>query len=115
MMKEDISLFLATEKFLQDKMYFHQGMRVVNDVDLSEVFKVDVKELRMKARKNMERFPPDFMVEINDGEFAFAEPGIIMLGGLLESESAIKVHLQFIGYFICLAHDGGRNVFDLLI
>ena len=113
-MKKDISLFLAIEKLVQDKMFFHQGMRVVKDVDLAEIFEVDVKEFRTNIKKNMVRFPSDFIVEINDGEYAFAEPGIIMLGGLLKSERAIKAHLQFIEYFVHLAHGNGISVFDII-
>jgi len=113
-MQADISLFMAIEKVVQDKMFSYQGIRVVKDVDLAEVFEVDVKELRTNVRKSMVRFPSDFMVEINDGEYAFTEPGIIMLGGLLKSERAIKAHLQFIEYFVHLAHKNGISIFDLL-
>jgi len=113
-MQGDLSLFIAIEKLVQDKMFSYQGIRVVKDVDLAEVFEVDVKELRTNVRKSMVRFPSDFMVEINAGEYAFAEPGIIMLGGLLKSERAIKVHLQFIEYFVHLAHENGTSVFDLI-
>ncbi len=113
-MKGDISLFLAIEKLVQDKMFFHQGLRVVKDVDIAEILEVDIKELRINIRRNMVRFPSDFMSELNEGEYAFTEPGIIMLGGLLKSERAIKVHLQFIEYFVYLAHENGTSVFDLI-
>ena len=113
-MKEDISLFLAIEKLVQDKMFFHQGMRVVKDVDLAEIFEMTVNEFRTNIKKNMVRFPSDFIVEINDGEYAFAKSGIIILGGLLKSEKAIKVHLQFIEYFVHLAHKNGISVFDIV-
>ena len=113
-MNRDLTLFLAIEKLVQDKMFLHQGMRVVKDVDLAEVFKVDVKELRIDVGKNMVRFPPDFMVRLNDEEYAFSEAGIIMLGGLLKSETAIRAHLQFIDYFVHLAHESGVSIFDLI-
>lgn len=113
-MQGDLSLFISIEKLVQDKMFSHQGIHVIKDVDLAEVFEVDVKELRTNVRKSIVRFPSDFMVEINDGEYAFTEPGIIMLGGLLRSERAIKVHLQFIDYFIHLAHKSGISIFDLI-
>jgi len=113
-MNENISLFLAIEKLIQDKMYILQGMCVVNDADFAEFVEVDIKELRSDVSKNMKRFPPDFIVEISDGEYALAQPGIIMLLGLLRSESALKVHLQFIKYIAQLAHERGTGVFDLL-
>lgn len=62
----------------------------------------------------MNRFPPDFIVEITDGEYAFAQPGIIMLLGLVRSESTLNAHLQFIKYFTRLAHERGTGVFDML-
>jgi len=113
-MQENISLFLAIEKLIQDKMYFHQGMCVVNDADFAEFVEVDIKELRSDVSINMNRFPPDFIVEITDGEYAFAQPGIIMLLGLVRSESALNAHLQFIKYFAKLAHERGTGVFDML-
>ena len=85
-------------------MFAYQGMRVARDVDLAELFDLDVQELREEAKKNMERFPSDFMIRLSDEEYAFSEPGIIMLGGLLKSERAIKVHLQFIGFKLGLAN-----------
>ncbi len=50
-MNENISLFLAIEKLIQDKMYILQGMCVVNDADFAEFVEVDIKELRSDVRK----------------------------------------------------------------
>ena len=113
-MKGDHTLFLAIEKTVQDNMFLHHGMYVIKDVDLAEILEVNIRELRRNIRNNMERFPSDFITELNVGEYAFAEPGIIMLGGLLQSERAIKVHLQFIEYFVHVAHENGTSVFDLI-
>ncbi|MGI6337772.1 MAG: hypothetical protein ACOXZV_00140 [Bacteroidales bacterium] len=54
------------------------------------------------------------MTEIGKGEYALTEPGILMLGGLLRSERARRVHMQFIKYFVLLLHDNGMSVFDLI-
>ncbi len=54
------------------------------------------------------------MVRLGDGSYAFSEPGIIMLGGLLKSERAIKAHVQFIDYFVRLANESGVSIFDLI-
>ena len=113
-MNRDLTLFLAIEKLVQDKMIIHQGIRVARDVDLAELLDLDVLDLRKEVKQNMERFPSDFMVRLSDGEYAFSEPGIIMLGGLLKSERAIKAHVQFIDYFVHLAHEGGISIFDLI-
>jgi hypothetical protein len=113
-MKGDISLFLAIEKMMQEKMFLHQGKLVVRDIDLAAIYAVKIKELRTRIRNNRSRFPSDFMIELIKNEYAFAEPGILMLGGLLKSERAIKVHIQFIDYFVHLAHENGTSVFDLI-
>jgi ORF6N domain len=113
-MNQDLTLFLAIEQLVQEKMVTYQGMRIARDVDLAELFDVDVQELREEVKKHPERFPSDFMVRLSDEGYAFSEPGIIMLGGLLKSERAIKAHLQFIDYFVHLAHESGVSIFDLL-
>lgn len=113
-MKGDVTLYLAIEKLMQDKMFSHGGMQVIKDVDIAEILEVDIKEIRIGVKKNMLRFPSDFMVELNEGEYAFAEAGVIMLGGILKSKRAKKVHLQFIEYFVHLAKQNGISIFDLL-
>lgn len=113
-MEGDITLFLAIEKMMQEKMFLHQGKLVVKDVDIAAIYEVKIKELRTRIRNNKVRFPSDFMAELNEGEYAFTEPGILMLGGLLKSERAIKAHLQFTDYFVHLAHENGTSVFGLI-
>ncbi|MFO7933934.1 MAG: ORF6N domain-containing protein [Bacteroidales bacterium] len=113
-MNQDLTLLLAIEQLVQEKMIIHQGMLVANDIELAKIFELDVQDLREEVRKSLERFPSDFMVQLGDGEYAFTEPGIIMLGGLLKSERAIRVHLQFIEYFIRLAHESGVSIFDII-
>jgi hypothetical protein len=113
-MEGDISLFLAVEKMMQEKMFLHQGKLVVKDVDIAAIFEIKIKELRTRVRNNKVRFPSDFMTELDEGEYAFTEPGILMLGGLLKSERAIKVHLQFINYFVRLKNEKDVSVFDLI-
>lgn len=112
--KGDISLFLAIEKMMQEKMFLHQGKLVVKDVDIAVIYEVKMKELRTRIRNNKVRFPSVFMTELNEGEYAFTEPGIIMLGGLLKSERAKRAHIQFIEYFVHLAHENGTSVFNLI-
>jgi len=113
-MKGDISLFLAIEKLMQEKMYLYKGKLVVKDVDLAGIYKVKIKEIKTKIRNNRSRFPSDFMIESNEGGYAFTEPGILMLGGLFKSERAIKAHIRFIEYFVHLAHENGESIFNLI-
>ena len=113
-MEGDITLFLAIEKMVQERMFLHQGKLVVKDVDLAAIYGVKVIDIRTKIRENISRFPSDFMIETSKGEYALTESGILMLGGLLKSERARRVHMQFIEYFVHLLHDNGMSVFDLI-
>ena len=113
-MEGDISLFLAIEKMMQEKMFLHQRKLVVKDADIAMVYEVKIKDLRTKIRNNKLRFPPDFMVELNKNEYSLTESGILMLGGLLRSDRARRAHMQFIEYFVQLLHENGVSAFDLL-
>ncbi|MFO7574271.1 MAG: ORF6N domain-containing protein [Bacteroidales bacterium] len=113
-MEGDISLFLAIEKMMQEKMVFHQGMLVVKDVDLAAIYDIKLINLRSKISKNISRFPSDFMIETINGEYALTEPGILMLGGLFGSDRARRAHMQFIKYFVHLLNESGLSVFDLI-
>ena len=56
-MEGDISLFLAIEKMMQEKMFLHRGKLVVKDVDIAAIYEVKITDLRTKIRKNRSRFP----------------------------------------------------------
>ena len=114
----DITTFLAVEAFVNEKMFSTGNMKVIKDTDLAGLFEVDINKLRKKVKSNMLRFPPDFMVTLKSegkDEFAFAEGGILMLGGLLDSDRAIKVHMQFIEYFVHLTSKFNISVSDILL
>ncbi len=113
-MEGDISLFLAIEKMMQEKMFLYQGKLVVKDVDLVGIYDVKTSELRTRIKKNRSRFPSDFMIEISEGEYALTEPGILMIGGLLRSGRAKRAHIQFIEYFVHLLDENGVSVFDFI-
>ena len=113
-MERDITLFLAIEKMMQERMFLHQGKLFVKDVDLAAIYEVKITNLRTKISKNRSRFPADFITEISIGEYVFTELGILMLGGLLRSERARRAHMQFIEYFVHLLHENGMSVFDFI-
>lgn len=89
------------------------------DVDLSELYLVETKQLKRQVRRNIERFPEDFMFELNNEEFenlrsqigtsrwggsrylpmAFTEQGVAMLSSVLNSKMAIEVNIQIIRVF----------------
>lgn len=113
-MEGDISLFLAIEKMMQERMFMHHGKLVVKDGDIAAIYDVKLTDLRRKIRKNRSRFPSDFMIEMSEGEYALTESGILMLGGLLRSEKARRAHMQFIEYFVHLLYENGMSAFDLI-
>jgi hypothetical protein len=96
-MEGDISLFLAIDKMMQERMFLHQGKLFVKDANLATIYDVKLTNLRTKINKNISRFPSDFMIETSKGEYALTVPGILMLGGLLRSNRARRAHMQFIG------------------
>ncbi len=89
------------------------------DRDLAELYAVETKQLKRQVRRNSERFPEDFMFELDDQEFndlrsqfgtsswggtryapmAFTEQGVAMLSSVLGSPTAIKVNIQIIRVF----------------
>ena len=89
------------------------------DFDLAEMYLVETKKLKRQVRRNMDRFPEDFMFEINKEEFenlrsqigssswggsrylpmAFTEQGVAMLSSVLSSRMAIEVNIQIIRVF----------------
>lgn len=113
-MEGDISLFLAVEKIMQEKVFLHQGKLFVKDIDLAAIYNVKTDELRKRIRINSSRFQSDFMIETSAGEYALTEPGILMLGGLLRSERAKRAHIQFIEYFVHLLHENSISVFGMI-
>lgn len=90
------------------------------DFDLSELYIVETKQLKRQVRRNIERFPDDFMFELNKEEYdslrskfgtlkrgehskylpmAFTEQGVAMLSSVLSSKMAIEVNIQIIRVF----------------
>ncbi|WP_341769331.1 ORF6N domain-containing protein [Aequorivita marina] len=96
-----------------------RGQKVMLDRDLAELYAVETKQLKRQVRRNSERFPEDFMFELDDQEFndlrsqfgtsswggtryapmAFTEQGVAMLSSVLGSPTAIKVNIQIIRVF----------------
>ena len=89
------------------------------DFELSELYETETKQLIRQVRRNIERFPKDFMFELTTKEFAdlrsqfgtsswggtrytpmaFTEQGVAMLSSVLNSSTAIKVNIQIIRVF----------------
>ncbi len=110
---------------IKQRIYILRGHRVMIDRDLAILYGVETKVLNQAVRRNITRFPSDFMVQLTDieGEFlrsqfvtsktekrggrryrplAFTEHGIAMLSSVLNSERAIQVNIGIIRTFIRL-------------
>lgn len=105
-----------TEPLIESKIYLIRGQKVMLDVDLAEMYGVETKRLKEQVRRNIERFPEDFMFELTQEEtdsllrsqfatlkrgqnikyfpFAFTEHGVLMLSSILRSEQAVQVNIQ---------------------
>ena len=100
-----------------------RGEKVLLDTDLAKLYQVNVKTLKQTVRRNIERFPEDFMFELTMEEvsslrsqivtlkrgqhskylpFAFTELGVAMLSGLLNSKRAIQVNITIMRAFVQL-------------
>jgi hypothetical protein len=109
-------------QIIQRKIYEIRGQRVMLDFDLAELYGVETKRLKEAVRRNIERFPDEFMFELTKEEFkilrsqiassswggtryppfAFMEHGVAMLSGILNSPKAIDTHIAIIRAFIAL-------------
>lgn len=118
MAKANNSLRVLEEKII-NKIYLIRGKKVMLDFELAEMYAVETKQLKRQVKRNIERFPDDFMFELNNKEFkdlrsqfgtsswggtryspmAFTEQGVAMLSSVLNSSTAIKVNIQIIRVF----------------
>jgi hypothetical protein len=120
MAKENKALMIPDE-LVMNKIYLIRGQKVMLDRDLAELYDVDTRRLKEAVRRNIDRFPEDFMFEMTAEElenwrsqfatsksekmglrrppFCFTEQGIAMLSSVLKSKTAIRVNIQIIRVF----------------
>ncbi|MCA6450140.1 MAG: ORF6N domain-containing protein [Chitinophagaceae bacterium] len=111
-------------ELIQQKIFLVRGHRVMMDFDLANLYQVEPRRLKEAVRRNIRRFPPDFMYELTENEykslrsqfatlkigrrgahskylpFAFTEQGIAMLSGVLHSDTAIDMRISIMRAFI---------------
>ena len=109
---------------IENKIHEFRGIKVMLDFDLAELYEVETKRLKEAVRRNINRFPSDFMLELTQEEydflrsqiatskagrggtrympFAFTEQGVAMLSSVLNSEKAIEVNITIIRTFVAL-------------
>ena len=118
MAKKELQALVAEQKIL-NKIYAIRGEKVMLDRDLAEMYGVETKQLKRQLKRNIERFPKDFMFELTTKEFenlrsqigtsswggtrympmAFSEQGVAMLSSILNSKTAIEVNIRIIRVF----------------
>jgi hypothetical protein len=113
-MSENIQPSVIPDEVVINKIYLIRGEKVMLDSDLAELYGVETKRLNEQIKRNIERFPEDFMFQLTTEEFinlksqiatsswggrrtppfAFTEHGVLMLSSVLNSELAIKINIQ---------------------
>jgi len=114
---------------IQYKIYEIRGQRVMLDFDLAEMYGVQTKVMNQAVKRNLGRFPDDFMFQLTKLEFdnlrsqfvtsswggtrympfAFTEQGIAMLSSVLKSETAIQINIAIIRAFVAIRHVISQN------
>ena len=109
---------------IKNKIYTIRGMQVMLDKDLAELYGVETRVLNQAVKRNIERFPKEFMFQLIDDKsdnlisqivissfghggrrknpFVFTEQGVAMLAGVLKSEIAVKMSIQIIKAFVAM-------------
>jgi len=111
---------IVPDELVMNKIYFIRRQKVMIDIDLSELYSVDNKMMKRQERRNIDRFPSDFMFELTKIEYdslrsqigtlkrgehskylpyVFTEHGVLMLSSVLNSGKAIQVNIQIMRIF----------------
>lgn len=113
---------LLSMELIREKIYVIRGQKVMFDRDLAELYGVTAKRLNEQVKRNIKRFPEDFMFRLDSKEFsnlrsqfatsswggrrylplAFTEQSIAMLSGVLSSDRAIEVNVGIMRAFVKL-------------
>lgn len=109
---------------IQSKIYEIRGQKVMLDFDLAELYQVETRVLNQAVKRNIERFPEDFMFQLNKEElqnwrsqivmsnsvkmgvrrnpYAFTELGVAMLSSVLNSKVAIEINISIMRAFVAI-------------
>lgn len=116
-----------TAKTIETKILIIRSQQVMIDRDLAELYGTETKVLNQAVKRNIERFPEDFMFQLSDEEFlvlrsqivtsktetrggrqylpyAFTEQGVAMLSSVLKSQTAVEVNIQIMRAFVAMRH-----------
>ena len=107
---------------LRNRIHVIRGQQVMLDKDLAELYGVEVRALNQAVKRNMNRFPSDFMFQLTKEEwnnlksqfvisswggtrtlpYAFTEHGVAMLSSVLRSDTAIEVNIRIMRAFVAI-------------
>jgi hypothetical protein len=115
---------MKNEVSINNKIYTIRNQQVMLDRDLAELYSVETKVLNQAVKRNIQRFPNNFMFKLTDEEikywmsqfvtsnkekmglrkkpYAFTEQGVAMLAGVLRSDTAIQTSIQIINAFVAM-------------
>lgn len=111
-------------QIIQSKIYEIRGQKVMLDFDLAEMYQVETRVLNQAVKRNIQRFPKDFMFQLAEAEwidissqfvmtsrtkrpksatpFAFTEHGVVMLSSVLRSEVAVQTSILITRAFVAI-------------
>ncbi|WP_395048240.1 ORF6N domain-containing protein, partial [Flavobacterium sp.] len=110
---------IISEETISNKIYFIRNQKVMIDRDLSVLYNIETRRLNEQVKRNLSRFPEDFMFQLSENEFeilksqiatsswggtrklpfAFTEHGVLMLSSVLNSDKAIQTNIQIMRIF----------------
>ncbi|MDP1784405.1 MAG: ORF6N domain-containing protein [Sulfuricurvum sp.] len=114
-------LTTSIDETIKTKIYTIRGLQVMLDRNLAELYEVETRALKQAVKRNIDRFPNDFMIELSDIEidfmvsqsvipskqylggakpFAFTEQGVSMLSSVLTSKIALNIHIEIMRAFV---------------
>jgi len=130
-MKEQHATSIIPQEKIERSIIYLRGQKVMIDADIAELFGVPTKALKQAVKRNIDRFPSDFMFELTNEEkqevvtncdhlkklkyssympFAFTEYGALMLANVLNSPRAVQVSIQIVRTFVRLREMLASNI-----
>ena len=123
-MANETSLVFVSDTEIQARIQMVRGIQIILDRDLAMLYGVDTGQLNRQVKRNIDRFPSDFMFQLTKGEieslkcqfgisswggdrhlpYAFTETGVAMLSGVLRSKIAIDVNIRIMRAFVAMRH-----------
>lgn len=115
-------LIRLEEDQIKDKIYAVRGLKVMLDRDLANLYGVLTRNLNKAVKRNIDRFPNDFMFQLTENEsknlkfqfgtsnwggvrklpYVFTEQGVAALSGVLKSKRAVEINIQIVRAFVAM-------------